>query len=110
MTFTPYQPPLGCNWWGMANSTAVGDVLPHLTSANLHDSFRVKAALEKYDKSKGTKLWWFSPSDGIMKRVEWDKDKILQFSRSRRQAEGNPRFALRAGVWKQCNDGEDSQH
>ena len=75
---------------GMDKHTAVGDVLPYLTKAALFKPAIVAEALQKYATNKGTQLWF--SSHGIMKRVEWDHDKILQFTRSRRQAEGNPKF------------------
>ena len=59
--FTPYQPPLGCNWWDMDKHTAVGDVLPYLTKAALFKPAIVAAeALQKYATNKGTQLWFSS--------------------------------------------------
>eukprot|EP01048_Picozoa_sp_COSAG05_P001582 COSAG05_NODE_54_length_23549_cov_81.790840_15_plen_108_part_00 len=89
--FTPYEPPLACNWWAMDGHTACGDVVPYVIGSKLFTKYNVRIRMKKYDEHKATQLW-FRASDGTYKRVKWDNDKILEFTRSRRQAEGNPRF------------------
>eukprot|EP01048_Picozoa_sp_COSAG05_P018526 COSAG05_NODE_2724_length_2726_cov_1.567568_6_plen_55_part_01 len=52
----------------------------------------VAKAMEEYarEENKGKQLW-FHCDDGTFKKVEWSETKTLQFCKSRRKAEGNPR-------------------